>query len=239
MPDFGAASAALKECEEVEIAGRALEKTKPLDLKKAKRVEIRFADASVGGLGALAKSKLPAVERLSVWLGGHAHCVLDEIYDAEERSYNSDDEDDDDEDFERYPATYPTSDLERMDSYSVEHEEVVPALAAFLAAVPKQVKHLGVQSAVLDAEICTAIVSSSILPKLERLDLSGGFMKEEGAAVLEKAKKKLAHLKELDLRRIKLPEKYAARLKGLTNALTDDKGKGEPEFFFRYVATME
>ena len=60
-------------------------------------------------------------------------------------------------------------------------------------------KHLGLMNSEISDEICKALITSSILPKLETLDLSMGIMSDVGAKIIEKNISQFKHLKKLNL----------------------------------------
>jgi uncharacterized protein (TIGR02996 family) len=236
MPDFAAASKALRAVETLEVAGAGPEKTKPFNLSKLKSLSVRFGEGDDTGLRAIADSKLPALEHLSVWLGGQANCILDDAYEPEEY-----DEDREDEHQLRYPESYPASVLSQLVVHAQYGGPGAPSVSTFLASkVAKSVKSLGLQSAILIADMAQAIVDAKLLKGLEKLDLSGARFDEEGAALFIKNKKVFAHLQEVDFSRAYIPAKHATKLPtAFPNGVFTEKQSGGLDFFMRYVATME
>ena len=187
-------------------------------------------------LEALRQTKLPQLERLSIWFGGSSYCVLDDVHEANENY-------DDDGGGSRYPASYPATDLEKMEIYQVDSRVTPAAVTALLAAKwPVSLKHLGLNSAPLTAEMLGAICNGQLIQRLETLDLSGGTLKDDTAAILVRNKSKLAHLKEINLARNGLTKKGVEAIEGALKGAKAGKQRDSsyaPEFIYRYVATME
>ena len=208
---------------------------------KLRRLELRFANAGNGDLEAVRGSELPALEQLSIWLGGTVYCTLDEVYPP--------DEIDDWDAHEaagyplRYPHDYPSSALEEMGVYSASTD----ARAADLGALcndewPATLTRLGLQSGVFDEAALTAIFTSSLVAKLSELDLSGGAIGSKQVQTITSHAKQLEHLERLDLSRNQLNDKDVAAIKkALPKAECGDqrRANGAPEFLMRYVACME
>ena len=230
MPAFAAISSAFPTLRRLELTGespseRSTEYT-TLSLPELVDLEVRFANAESEAVGAINESTLPELERLSVWLGGNAYCVLDEIYEADEG----------------YPDTFDGGDMERLTEQSTVNSYVSPVDIGELVDAHPTVKHLGIQSAVLTAEILESILSRPGLAKLVSLDLSGGTLDGNAAKTLltPAARKALGKI-ALDLSRNRLT---AATVKKLAAAypkakLGDQRKAQAPELFIRYVAVME
>jgi uncharacterized protein (TIGR02996 family) len=234
MPSFAKLSKAFPKLQRLELTGWAPEKPSKLALSQLTELAVRFNNASASDLEAITSSKLPKLERLTVWLGGSANCVLDSLYSPE-------DYDEDDEDAERYPPTYPSSDLEKLDTYGIDTDLGADGIGEFLDALPSTVTHLAVQGAALTEEIYARIASHEVMKQLTTLDLSGGNLDDAMSRPLIAAKKGLAHLQRLDVSDNQLT---AAGVKKLTAAIPklqaahQRTSAGDP-FYLRYVAVME
>lgn len=237
-PDLSAVAKLLPNLDVLEVQCAGEEKFSSFAFAKLRRLEVRFANASSDDLKAIRDADLPALEQLSVWLGGQVHCILDDVYSPDDYDY-----DEDDESPLRYPETYPSSDLELMSVYSVDASVQANVLGQFCGSDwPDSLRHLGLQSAVLDEAALEAIFKSGLVARLKVLDLSGGALGDKQAKVIVKHAKRLAHLERLDLRRNQLGKGGIETVtKALPNADCSDQRKGDraPEFLFRYVATME
>lgn len=234
LPAFSLVNKALARFPNVFLTG-SIEGPTPLDLPNVRRLEVRFASADGGALTTLASSTLPKLEHVSVSLGGIANCVLDDAIPAR-------DWDEDDEDALRYPATFPVSTLSDLEVYDLERNVSAADVARFLAAKwPVSLTSLGITHALLDDEMVWAIADSPLLKSLTALDLAGGALSKQSAASLIKAKDRFSHLKTLNLERNLLPDDVAKQVKeALPNATVGKQREGsEPDFFMRYVATME
>lgn len=193
---------------------------------------VRFGAPEADDLENLAAAKLPKLQRLEVWLGGTTYTDLDSAgYDP----YDNEDGE------ARYPEFFPASDLEATEAYDINASVGAAPLAAFLGREFRALKHLGVNSALLNAELIETIVSAPLIKQLESLDLSGGTLNDAAADALIGAKARLAHLSSLDVSRNRLSKDGIAKLEKAFPMLKAGKQResGEPEFFFRYVATME
>jgi predicted DNA-binding WGR domain protein len=240
LPDLALVSAALGEVPEVEIAGYPPAKSKPLDLPAATSVEVRYAEANDAGIDAIVKAKLPKATRLHVWFGGTAHCCLDDVHSPTENVRGEDDEDDDDFEYWTYPDSYSPDDLEQMNVYSSSTRGMAERMTRLLGAKLPGVKDLGLRSVEINQEMAQAILGSAAVARMERLDLSDGELIDEAAKMLIKSHKKLEHLKELDLRRMKISDDQRKALKkAFPNALLDQSDARHPLFLMRYVATVE
>jgi uncharacterized protein (TIGR02996 family) len=193
----------------------------------------RFAAPNQADLEAIAGAKLPKVQHLSVWLGGQAFTDLDSAgYDP----YDNEDGD------ARYPETFPVSDLEKMEIYDVNPTVNAAAVTSFLGQLNfPALKSLGINSALLTTDLLTAITNAPVVKKLEVLDLSGGSLRDKDVDTLIAQKGKLAHLKELNVERCRLSKEGLAKLQAALPAAkgTKQRESGDPEFIFRFVATME
>lgn len=234
LPAFSELSKALARFPNVVLTG-SIDGPTPLTLPNVKRLEVRFASANAGSLSALATSTLPKLEHLSVSIGGIANCVLDDAIPAR-------DWDEDDEDALRYPETFPVGTLDDLEVYDLEREVSASALGTFLGAKwPSSLTSLGITNAVLDDEMVWAIADSPFLKSLTALDLSGGALDDTKAKSLITAKDRFSHLSVLNLERNLLSDEGAKQVKAaLPNAQVGRQREGsEPDFFMRYVATME
>lgn len=239
-PALASVAELLPELEAVELqcVGGSFERVR---FAKLRRLELRFANASNNDLEAVRSSELPALEQLSIWLGGTSHCTLDDVY--------APDEIDDWDEYEandhplRYPERYNSSALDEMSVYSASGEVSVDALTEFCRATwPASLTRLGIQSALWTDAALTAVLSSPLVERLTHLDLSGGSIGNKQVGVITRHAKQLAHLERLDLRRNNLGAKQVGEIvKALPNADCGEQRKGgdAPEFLFRYVATME
>jgi uncharacterized protein (TIGR02996 family) len=236
-PDLGKLAKALPGLESLEIQGLggqgALGR---FNFPSLKSLDLRLSHTNAADLDAVAEGKLPALERLSVWLGGSAYCILDDVYEPKEW-------DEDDEDANRYPDSYPTTDLEKMEVHEVNTDLAPAQVRSFLDGKwPASLKHLGLNSASLTTEMVEAICEGKLIKQLETLDLSGGNLNDERAKVLISHKAKLAHLKELNLARNGLTKTGASAVEAAIKGAKIGKQRDDsyaPEFIFRYVATME
>lgn len=234
MPPFSGVSKALPHLESLVLTGSA-DEPDPLDLPELKRLDVRFAAATGAQLSALARSKLPKLEHLSFSVGGIANCVLDDAIAPR-------DWDEDDEDAPRYPETYPVSTLEELEVYDIDAELRPTDYDAVLQAKwPASLKSFGITSAPVDQALIDRLAASPLLPQLTALDLSGGTMKDQTARVLISQKGRFAHLASLDLTGNLLTADVAKEVAAaLPNAKVGaQRGDGNPDFFMRYVATME
>lgn len=233
-PNLGKVSKAFPKLEGLSITGWHPDNVGKLSIPTLKELSVRFSNATEAGLATLAGSKLPKLERLTVWLGANASCILDDVYEPE-------DYDEDDEDALRYPATFKGTDLEQLEVYSLDSDVGARAIQTLLNALPKTVKHLALQGGKMDDEMLQAIVTHKAIKQLETLDLSGGNLNDDSVnKVLVKQKKTLEHLASLDLSDNRLSDAGVKRVKStLPNARADRQRKKDPEFFMRFVATME
>jgi len=232
MPSFTALSGAFPRLRRLELTGWCDGRSGRLQLPELVDLEVRFAAATIGALGVLTASELPKLERLSVWLGGSSRCILDDVYGPDEDAEEAED---------RYPTSYSGRDLELMETHGVDSEVLVGPLRTFLEGIPATVQHLALRSVVLGAPLCEAIVRSPVIARLRTLDLSGGTLDDNVARVLVETKGLLAHLDTIHLDRNQLTERGVKQLTAeLPNVRVGEQSKtGTPEFFFRYVATME
>lgn len=234
MPSFDMISRWLRTTlRSLELTGSAPGVRAPLELLHATELAVRYAEAGDEDLAALAASKLPVLERLSVALGGSAHCILDDVYAPEE--YDSDNEDQ-----ERYPSHYFAGDLEALEVHEVSSNVGPEALRRFLDAVPPGVTDLGLPSSALNQGLLEVVVAHPRLATLRRLDLSACGLRDLEAEVLRGASGPLGRLASIDLSRNRLSAEGAAHLaRVLPNAALAEQGSEDPDFFMRYVATME
>lgn len=238
VPSLSDVTELLPNLEVLELQGAGGSCT-PVRFAKLRRLELRFANAEDDDLRAVIDSELPALERLSIWLGADSRCTLDDVYGAEEI------EDWDEYEAQghplRYPERYESGALDAMSVYSARATVSSAAIRELCEADwPASLTQLGIQSAVLDDDALAAILGSKLVSRLTHLDLSGGTLGDKQAALIIRHAKQLAHLEVLDLRRNHL-DKQAKKLAAvLPNADCREQRKGQaPEFLFRYVATME
>lgn len=238
VPDLGKVAKVLPALESLEVQANSGKGLAKFGFPALRSLELRLAVTSDEDLAALQQAKLPQLERLSIWFGGSSYCVLDDVHEA-----NDDYDDDGDGSGSRYPASYPATDLEEMEIHDVNTQVTPAAVTSMLAAKwPLSLKHLGLNSAQLTAEMLDAICNGPLIEKLETLDLSGGTLKDETAAVLVRNKSKLAHLKEINLARNGLTKKGIDAIEAALKNTKVGKQRGSgfaPEFIYRYVATME
>ncbi|MFO0599887.1 MAG: WGR domain-containing protein [Myxococcaceae bacterium] len=237
MPPLAEFAKALPELEELELQGTgggvgANGLSGKWGFPELKSLEVRAAAPSADDLSNIAAAKLPKLEHLTVWLGGTTYTDLDSAgYDP----YDNEDGE------ARYPEFFPASDLEACEVYDISQAVNAQAVGNFLKEKFPKVTHLGLKSGVLNPEMLEAIINSPLVKQVKKLDLGGGTMNDAGADVLIANKAKLAHLESLRLDGNRLtPEGIAKLTKALPNVNAGkQRGSGDPEFFFRYVATME
>jgi uncharacterized protein (TIGR02996 family) len=234
MPSFDSLSRWLRTTvRKLELTGSAPTARAPLDLPTLLELHVRYADAAAADLDALAASKLPALEELSLSLGGSSHCILDDVHPPAE--YDAEDEDQ-----ERYPAHFSDEDLASLDVHGVEMDLPGEALRRLLDALPPGVIDFGLPSSALNAELLGVLVRHPRIARLHHLDLSACAIGDDIAQLLLDAHTPLAKIGEIDLSRNQLTPRFTGRLgAALPNAITGEQGRGEPDFFMRYVATME
>jgi uncharacterized protein (TIGR02996 family) len=234
MPSFDLISRWLRTTvRKLELTGSAPRARERLELLGLVELDLRYANASSEDLETLAVSPLPSLERLAVSLGGSSHCILDEVYEPAEY-------DEDDEDQERYPPHYSADDLERMEVHDVSSGVRRESLRRLLDGLPNRVTDFGVPSSALDDALLETVVRHPRIPALRRLDLSGCTIGDHNVAILFEAHAALARVGAIDLSRNRITARYAGRLAAaLPNAILGEQDQGEPDFFMRYVATME
>ena len=245
LPSFTKLSKAFPKLTALELAGSGSDKQGKLSLPVLTELSIHLSHATATDLEAVAGSKLPKLERLTLGLGGHSYATVDEVYGAAEVEYGDDDEPVD-EDASRYPSSFSAKDLESMNGYGdLNTNTPVDALIAVLASPPtKSLVHLGFDSSYLTAELLEAVVKSKLIKQLKTLDLSNGRLADDRVKVLIGAKKLLAHLESIDLRHTgltpELGKKISAALPNANVGKLSKKPEAKgPDFFFRYVACME
>lgn len=232
-PDFAKLSAAMPKLERLEVQGKGDAKLDTLAFPEMKELVLRLAHVENHDLDGLTKAKLPKIERLTIWVGGMSYCTLDDIYEADW---------DADEDESRYPASYPATDLERMEVYDTNTDVTPAAIRAFLdASWPSTLEHLGLGSLDTSADFLRQIAEGGLTAKLKSLDLSGGTLNDAMAQTLVDLRDRFAHLESLDLSRNVLTKAgIDAIQKALPKARCDkQRTENVPELIFRYVATME
>jgi uncharacterized protein (TIGR02996 family) len=224
MPSFDAISRWLRTTvRTLELTGSSRRARDRLELLALEALELRYADASGADLDAVADSSLPALRRLSVSLGGSSHCILDDVYPPED-----------------YPDSYSADDLESLDVHGVQTDVRGEALRRLLDALPAGVTDFGVPSSALTDELLDTLVTHPRIATLRRLDLSGCAIGDRAAPILLEAAGALARIGALELSRNQLTPRFTSRLAAaLPNATLGEQGRAEPDFFMRYVATME
>ena len=186
----------------LELTGAVRARPGRLDLRELTRLDVRFGRATADGLAAIAASTLPALDRLGVWLGGGARCILDDAYPPEELEYDDNGERVD-PDARRYPAGYGPADLASLDVGSIRSDVTPDQLRAFLASLrfPDLVDLALPSACLLDGQLVEAIVTSPIVARLRSLDLSGGSLDDREVSVLIDERARLSHLAALDVSR--------------------------------------
>jgi hypothetical protein len=176
----------------------AHDRNEVLNLDDLRELALYFADGNDRSLEIVAASELPALERLTLGLGGSAHCVLDTLHSPDE---------------DGYPDTYTAEDLVHLDIDRVGMPRIsADALRRFLDKLPPTLTDLGVTSTILDEPFLEILAAHPRTPRLRRLDFTGCVMTISAATVLTEA--------------------------GLPNVVYG-RQYGDPDFFMRYVATME
>jgi hypothetical protein len=232
MPSYTALSKLFKQLRRLELTGWSNPQPGKLAMPHLVDLEVRFGMASPRDLSAITDGKLGKLERISIWLGGSSYCILDDVYPHDEDGGD-----------EGYPSHFDGDDLEALDVHGVRCSVDADDLGDFIDALPVTIKHLGIRSAPLDAEMCQAILSRERIGSLETLDLSGGMLDDKAAKALltAAARKSLSRLKSLDLERNRLGAATAKKIAdAIPAARTGDQRKAAmPELFLRYVAVME
>jgi len=114
------------------------------------------------------------------------------------------------------------------------------ALRRLLDALPAGVTDLGVPSSALTDELLDTLVTHPRIATLRRLDLSACAIGDRSAAILLEAAGAIARIGAIDLSRNQLTPRLTGRLAAaLPNATLGEQGRAAPDFFMRYVATME
>jgi uncharacterized protein (TIGR02996 family) len=235
LPNLKALAEAAPKLEVLEMQGDTAQSLAVCEFPRLKKLVIRAARMESGDLTTISQLRLPDLERLSLWIGGLSYCTLDDIYEAEEW-------DEDNEDALRYPTTYPSSDLDKMEIYDVNMEVNAAELRTFLnGPFPEKLNALGINSLDFTPEHLSAICQSAVVTLLKELDLSGGSLQDTHLPGLVAEAGRLKHLEKIDVSRNCLT---AAGLKRLQEALpkvvsTGQRTDRRPEFVMRYVATME
>src|SRR5262249_55407413 len=158
----------------------------------------RFAMGREGGLDALAGSKLPKLERMSVWLGGTSNVTVDDVYPPDEWTEENDGE-------SRYPHSFSAHDPEHMDDYRIQPSAASESMRALLDGKFAKLTHLGFPSSSLRTDVVEALLASKLLAQVKTLDLSHCSFGDDAGKALAGAKKQLAHLESIDLSECKMP----------------------------------
>ncbi len=231
LPSFSKVSSTFPKITALELTGLHTEKLGKLSLPQLTDLAIRFAHGNDETLRAVATSKLPKLERLTIWLGGTEHGLVDEVY-------SPDEDDEDDEDNDRYPATFSASDLEGMGMDTPDCEVTADGLRALLdASFSPKLTHLSIGSPRWTAELFGALAQGKLIKSLKKLTIHGGSWSDDIIKPLVAAKKALSHLESLELH-AQMEAATEKKLKALTNA-TVTKPEERENFHLRYTATME
>jgi len=90
-------------------------------------------------------------------------------------------------------------------------------------------RHLGIPNALFTDEICAALPGSALLPQLEVLDLSHGFMTDDGARALAAHPEAFAHHHRLDVSKNYLTRRGIYALTGLARRVITKGQRQERE----------
>src|SRR5205085_6456914 len=146
MPSFTKLSKAFPNLTGLELTGSCPTKPGNLKLPKLVDLEVRFASPNSTVIGAIVGSKLPKLERLSVWLGGTANVCVDDVYPPDEWEEGKSGAD-------RYPKTFDAADLENMDVHDVDSYETGQSIGELLEAeLSPSLVHLAIKSTCLTPE---------------------------------------------------------------------------------------
>jgi predicted DNA-binding WGR domain protein len=231
MPSFAKLSAAFPKLTALELTGWVGDKPGKLSLPQLLELSVRFARGTSESVKAIATSKLPKLQRLSVWLGGSSHGLVDECFPP-------DDYDEDDEDGLRYPETYDADDLEDMGGEDVDCDVGADDLKLLLDAnFGPNLTHLEIGAPSWTPDLMTALVRGKLLAKLKTLSITGGYLDTDRIKPLVAAAKSLSKLDSIEIRSRMQPD-VIKKLSPLKNAKVIAVEEPE-EFHFRYVATME
>jgi uncharacterized protein (TIGR02996 family) len=176
----------------------AHDRSEVLNLDDLRELALYFAHGNDRSLEIVAASELPALERLTLGLGGSAHCVLDTLYSPDD---------------DGYPDTYTAEDLVNLDITGIASPGIsAEVLQRFLDKLPPALTDLGFTSSILDEAFIEILAAHPRTSRLRRLDFTGCVMTISTQTVLGEA--------------------------GLPNVVFG-RQHGDPDFFMRYVATME
>jgi uncharacterized protein (TIGR02996 family) len=221
MPSFAELGKAFPKLRRLALTGWAPETPSRLALAQLTDLSLRFGNATAVDLEAITSSRLPKLERLSVWFGGTSDCYLDTA---------------------RMRETYATSVLDKFELYSIDSALDARAVQTFLRALPSTIRHLAVQGATLRDDVYPAIASYNGMKRLKTLDLSGGSLGDDHARALIAAKQQLAHLEAIDVSGNRLTaaglKKLVAALPNVRSTRQRDASSDDP-FLLRYVSSME
>lgn len=169
----------------------------PVELPSLRTLEWITTGVLDADLRALRASRLPRLETLSLWIGGP----------------------------------------DPMGELGV----TIDVLAELTRAELPTLTELGLRNCVLADELVPLLVESPLLPRLRRLDLSLGALTDAGAAELAAAGDRLAHLERLDVSGSLLTEDGVGALGRLPcPVVTDDQEPGRRgDDGARYVAISE
>lgn len=235
MPNLASLSATFPHLTRLELTGTLPEGSPRLELPAVRELTVRFADASNAALTTIAHSKLPSLERLTLWTGATTRCVLDDVYPPADYA-------EDDEDGERYPPTYTAADLAALSVGKVESSAPPAQLTNLLLAGEWSplLRHLTIRRPAWNGTHIRAIASAPLISRLESLTLTGGKVDQRFVVEgLVACKNELASLSTLALG---WPLEASARTaikQAITSASFATAPDPGPDFIFRYVATME
>ena len=240
LPSFTKLSKAFPKLTKLDLTGTGIEKPGKLSLPALTDLRIHFSMAHDADLVGLAGSKLPKLERLTIGLGGSVHAIVDEVQEPAEYDYDEDEDEADDDEGSRYEP-FSARDMDGMNGYGdLSASSVADPLATALAAAFPALTELSFESTYLSEDIVGAIVKSKLCKQVKTLDLSHSRFNDDALKALIAAKKQLAHLESIDLRKCGLDDKAQKKIKAALPNAKLDKGKEKgPAFFFRYLATME
>jgi hypothetical protein len=196
-----------------------------LTLASLRELALHVANGGERVLQIVSASGLPALERLTIGLGGEAHCILDDVYAHDDGGY---------------PDTYSPADLASLDVHDVAVARIdTGVFRTFLDGLPPDLADLSFTSSVLVEPLLGAIVAHPRVLKLRHLDLSACAITDQMAQALLASAAPLSQIGSIDLARNRFSDAMRERLtRALPNAVLGER-QTDPDFFMRYVATME
>jgi predicted DNA-binding WGR domain protein len=231
MPSFAKLSTTFPKLTALELTGWVGDKPGKLSLPALTELSVRFARGTGDAIKAITTSKLPKLQKLTVWLGGSNHVIVDEVYEPTEW-------DEDDEDALRYPETYSAADLEMMGGYDVPECDVSAADLKALVDTNFGITHLGLGAPTWKVELLTTLAQGKVLSNLKTLSLSGGFFDKDLIKPLVAAKKVLSKLESFEIT-AKMEPDTVKKLTAIGGNVKVNVVEEREAFSFRYVATME